>query len=141
MLKRHVSIGLLCALALSIAAIASAQQVPQPVVRLGNAIEIGDDLWIDFIGTSDFRYQTTHNTDFEGDIRDRVPSRSNTSTVPQGGTGDIWWLEARFGFEMQYQKHMKFQVLLENQMTWDGNRIDNDFTLGGDDTTFEDGRK
>jgi hypothetical protein len=141
MLKRHVCMGLICALALSIAATVSAQQVPQPVVRLGNAIELADDLWVDFIGTSDFRYQTTHNTDFESDIRDRVPSRDNTSTVPHGGTGDIWWLEARFGFNMQYQKHMKFQVLLENQMTWDGNRIDNGFDLGGADTAFEDGRQ
>jgi hypothetical protein len=31
--------------------------------------------------------------------------------------------------------------LLENQMVWDGNRIDNDFTLGGVDTNFVDGRQ
>lgn len=140
MLKRHVCMGLICALALSIAAIAGAQQVPQPVVRLGNAIEIGDDVWVDFIGQGDIRFRTNHNTDFESDIRDRVPSRSNTSTVPHTGTGDIWWMEARIGANMQYQKMLKFQVLLENQMTWDGNRIDNDFTLGGEDTNFEDGR-
>jgi len=133
--------GLICALVLSIAAVAGAQQVPQPVVRLGNAIELADDLWVDFIGTSDFRYQTTHNTDFESDIRDRTPTRDNTATIAHGGTGDIWWLEARFGFNMQYQKHMKFQVLLENQMAWDGNRIDNGFELGGADTTFEAGQQ
>jgi hypothetical protein len=132
--------GLICALALSIAAIAGAQQVPQPVVRLGNAIELADDVWVDFIGQGDIRFRTNHNTDFESDIRDRTPSRSNTSTVPHTGTGDIWWLEARIGANMQYQKILRMQVLLENQMTWDGNRIDNDFTLGGDDATFEDGR-
>jgi len=140
MLKRHVCMGLLCALALSIAAVAGAQQVPQPVVRMGNAIELADDLWVDFIGTADIRFQFNDNTDFEGDIRDRVPSRDNTSTVPQPGTGDIWWMEARFGANMQYQKHLKMQLLMENQMTWDGNRIDNGFDLGGDDTNFEDGR-
>jgi hypothetical protein len=32
------------------------------------------------------------------------------------------------------------QVLMENQMTWDGNRIDNAFDLGGDNTDFPDGR-
>ena len=89
MLKRHVCIGLLCALALSIAAVAGAQQVPQPVVRMGNAIELADDVWIDFIGQGDIRFQFTENTDFEGDIRDRVPVRSNTETVPHIGTGDI----------------------------------------------------
>jgi hypothetical protein len=133
--------GLICVLALSIAAIAGAQQVPQPVVRLGNAIELADDVWVDFIGQGDIRFQTTHNTDFESDIQDRVPSRDNTSTVPHGGTGDIWWMEARFGANMQYRKILKMQVLLENQMTWDGNRIDNGFDLGGDDTDFPDGRQ
>jgi hypothetical protein len=140
MLKRHVCMGLICALALSIAAIAGAQQVPQPVVRLGNAIELADDVWVDFIGQGDIRFRTTHNTDFESDIRDRAPERDNTGTVPHTGTGDIWWMEARFGANMQYQKILKMQVLLENQMTWDGNRIDNGFELGGDDTDFEDGR-
>ena len=140
MLKRHVCIGLLCALALSIAAVAGAQQVPQPVVRMGNAIELADDLWVDFIGQGDIRFQFVHNTDFEGDIRDRTSSRDNTATVVHGGTADIWWMEARFGFNMQYQKHLKMQLLMENQMTWDGNRIDNGFALGGDDTNFPDGR-
>jgi hypothetical protein len=132
--------GLICALALSIAAVAGAQQVPQPVVRLGNAIELADDVWVDFIGQGDIRFQTTHNTDFESDIRDRTPSKSNTSTVPHGGTGDIWWMEARLGANMQYRKILKFQVLMENQMTWDGNRIDNDFTLADTPTEFDDGR-
>ena len=147
MLKRHVCMGLIYALALSIAAIAGAQQVPQPVVRLGNSIELADDVWVDFIGQGDIRFQTSHNTDFESDIRDRVPNRSNTSTVPHTGTGDIWWMEARIGATMKYQKILEFEVLLENQMTWDGNRIDNDFTLGGAnaggpaETEFEDGRQ
>jgi hypothetical protein len=140
MLQRHVCIGLLCALALSLAAVAGAQQVPRPVVRLGNAIEVADDVWVDFIGTADIRYQFTENTDFEGDIRDRPPTRDNTATVAHGGTSDVWWMEARFGFNMQYQKHLKMQLLMENQMVWDGNRIDNGFELGGDDTNFEDGR-
>ena len=140
MLKRYVSVGLACVLALSIAVVAGAQKVPQPVVRLGDAIELADDVWVDFIGTADIRFQTTENTDFESDIRDRVPSRENTSTIPHGGTGDIWYMEARFGANMQYKKHLKMQILLENQMTWDGNRIDNGFDLGGDNTNFFDGR-
>jgi len=140
MLRRHVSIGLACALALSIAAVAGAQQVPQPVLRLGNAIELADDLWVDFIGTGDMRFQFTHNTDFEGDIQDRTPTRDNTATVAHGGTGDIWWMEARLGANMQYKKHLKFQILMENQMVWDGNRIDNGFALGGTNTDFPDGR-
>ena len=140
MLKRHGCIGLLCALALSIAAVARAQQVPQPVVRMGNAIELADDLWVDFIGTADIRFQFNDNTDFEGDIRDRPPTRDNTATIAHGGTSDVWWMEARFGANMQYRKHLKMQILMENQMVWDGNRIDNGFALGGADTDFDDGR-
>jgi hypothetical protein len=140
MMKRRVCIGLLCALVLSIAAVAGAQQVPQPVLRLGNAIELADDLWVDFIGTGDMRFQFIHNADFEGDIQDRPSSRDNTATVSHGGVADIWWIEARLGANMQYKKHLKFQILMENQMTWDGNRIDNGFDLGGDNRTFADGR-
>jgi hypothetical protein len=49
-------------------------------------------------------------------------------------------MEARFGANMQYRKSLKMQVLLENQMNWDGNRIDNGFDLGGTNTDFPDGR-
>jgi len=125
---------------MSIAGVVEAQKVPQPVMRLGNGLELAEDLWVDFIGSGDIRFQTTHNTDFESDIRDRTPSRDNTSTVPHGCTADIWWMEARLGADMQYRKHLKMQILMENQMTWDGNRIDNGFDLGGDDTNFADGR-
>jgi len=139
MLKRHVAVGLACVLALSIAAVARAQKVPQPAIRMGDAIEIADEVWVDFIGSGDIRFQSTNNTDFEKDIRDRAASRDNTSTVVHGGTADIWWMEARLGANMQYKKHLKMQILLENQMTWDGNRIDNGFDLGGSNTNFPDG--
>ena len=138
MLKRYVCMGLICALALSVAAVAGAQTVPQPVVRMGQSIELADDVWVNFIGQGDIRFQSTHNRDFESDIRDRTPSRDNTSTVPHGGSGDIWYMEARFGADMQYKKHLKLRVLMENQMTWDGNRIDNGFTLEELDVRWRD---
>ena len=144
MLKHHVCIGLICALALSIAAVAGAQDVPQPVVRLGQSIELADDVWVNFFGQADIRFQTDHNSDFEDDIRDRPTSRDNQATSNHGGTADIWYVEARFGADMRYRKHLKLRVLMENQMTWDGNRIDNGFELGradgNDDTEFADGR-
>ena len=140
MLKRHVCIGLICALALSIAAVAGAQDVPQPVLRMGNSIELADDVWVNFIGQADIRFKTTHNYDFEDDISDRPNSKSNTATTPHGAAGDIWWIEARFGADMQYKKHLRLRVLMENQMTWDGNRIDNSFELGDSSTDFFDGR-
>ncbi len=143
MLKRCMRIGLICALALSIAGIAVAQQAPEPVVRMGGAIELADDLWVDFIGGGDFRFQFVHNRDFEGDIRDRPNSRGNQATSVHTGTADIWWAEAKFGFNMSYKKHLRAQMIMENQMTWDGNRIDNGTDLNGDSPTsqvFDDGR-
>ena len=140
MSKRYVSAGLFCTFVLALAAVAGGQDIPQPVVRLGNAIELADDVWVNFIGTADIRFQYVHNRDFEDEIRDRPTSRDNTATSPHTGSADIWWVEARLGADMQYRKHLKFRVLMENQMTWDGSRIDNGFGLGGSDTDFDDGR-
>ena len=86
MLKRYVCMGLICALALSFAAVAAAQEVPQPVVRMGQSIELADDVWVNFIGTADIRFQYVHNRDFEDDIRDRVTSRDNTATSNHVGS-------------------------------------------------------
>ena len=59
----------------------TAQQVPQPVLRLGNFIEVGNDLFMHIIASADIRYKTAQNLDFEGRIRDQTASRSPTSTV------------------------------------------------------------
>ncbi len=140
MLKRRVRIGLISALALLMAGVAVAQQAPVPVVRMGNAIELGEDLWVDFGGGAELRYQFSHNPDFESDIRDRPSSRSNTATSPHGGTADIWFAQAQLSVDAQYKKHLRFQIMMRNTMTWDGNRIDNGIAFGGDDQTFDDGR-
>ena len=143
MLKRYVCTGLICALALSFAAVAGAQGVPQPVVRMGQSIELADDVWVNFIGTAGISFQYVHNRDFEDDIRDRPTSRDNQATSNHAGSADIWWIEARLGADMQYRKSLRFRVLMENQMTWDGNRIDNGTELGRADgtdaTVFPDG--
>jgi len=86
MMKRAVQATLICTIVLSIMSIAAAQQEPVPVVRMGDWIEIGDDVFMNFIAQTRIHYQWTHNYDFEDDIRDRVESRSNTSTVPMTAT-------------------------------------------------------
>ncbi len=62
-----------------VAALAAAQQAPQPVVRLGNFIEVGNDVFMHIIGAADIRYKTVENYDFEGQVRDRTASRSPTN--------------------------------------------------------------
>ena len=36
----------------------TAQQAPQPVLRLGNFIEVGNDLFMHIIASADIRYKT-----------------------------------------------------------------------------------
>ncbi len=124
MLKRMVRIGLICALALSIAAVAVAQQAPTPVVRMGDWIEIGDDAWMNITGNIDTRYITWHNNDFEDGVQDIVGSRNPTSSTVTGGIGDLLEVEVRFGADFRYKKKLNTRVLFEAQSVMDGNLID-----------------
>src|ERR671936_751774 len=94
MMRRVTQIALVGVLVLALASLAAAQgtlQVPsgtpQPAVRLGNFIEVGNDVFMHIIAGGDFRYQTTTNFDFERKVRDRVASRNPEDTVGQTGEG------------------------------------------------------
>src|SRR5215216_5178473 len=86
-MKRLTQVVLVCVLMLMVVSWAAAQgtlQVPtgtpQPALRFGNFIEIGNDVLMHIIATNDFRYNTTTNWDFERKVRDRVASRNPAST-------------------------------------------------------------
>src|SRR5437016_9250046 len=79
---------------------------PQPAVRFGNFIEIGNDVLMHIIATGDFRYNTTTNFDFERKVRDRTATRNPQSTVVQNGESDIFWMLSRFGVDFRYQKNL-----------------------------------
>jgi len=119
---------------LAVASMAAAQgtmQVPagaaQPAVRLGNFIEVGNDVFMHIIGSGDFRYQTTTNFDFESKVRDRVASRNPDSNIEQSGEGDIFWMLTRFGVDFRYQKSTELQIVMEQRTTLDGNTSDDRF--------------
>src|SRR5439155_3980591 len=127
-MKRLTQVVLVCVLMLAVASLAAAQgtlQVPtgtpQPALRFGNFIEIGNDVLMHIIATNDFRYQTTTNFDFERKVRDRVNTRSVANTVPQGGESDLFWLLTRFGVDFRYQKSTEVQIVLEQRTNLDGN--------------------
>src|SRR5262245_1507637 len=134
---------LVCVLMLAGASLAAAQgtlQVPsgaaQPAVRFGNFIEIGNDVLMHIIATTDFRYNTTTNFDFESKVRDRVGSRNPESTVEQGGESDEFWLLARFGVDCRYQKSTEVRLVLEQRTTLELNPTDDrcsSTTPGGTD--------
>src|SRR5437016_10256639 len=79
---------------------------PQPVVRLGNFIEVGNDVWMHILATTDIRYATTENQDFERRVRDRASSRNPESTAAQATESDGNWILLRFGGEFRYQKSL-----------------------------------
>ena len=64
-MKRLTQIALVGVFLLAVVSIAVAQQALQPVVRLGNFIEVGNDLFMHIIATADIRYNTVENLDFE----------------------------------------------------------------------------
>jgi hypothetical protein len=133
-MKRMTQVALVCVLMLAVASLAAAQgtlQVPsgtpQPAMRFGNFIEVGNDVLMHIIATTDFRYNTTTNFDFERKVRDRVASRNPESTIEQGGESDEFWLLTRFGVDFRYQKSTEVQIVLEQRTNLDGNTSDDRF--------------
>jgi hypothetical protein len=89
---------------------------------------------MNIIATTDIRYRTTHNYDFEGRIRDIAASRDNLSSLLHEQEGDIMYEESRLGVDMRYQKSLTMRVLFEHQSLMDGNVIDNGRATTGDST-------
>ena len=122
-MKRSTQLTAASILMLALVSVATAQ-TPAPVIRLGDWVEVGNEVFMNFIATSDIRYRATDNWDFEDDIRDRVMSRNPTSSLLYNGEGDFTQVEARLGVDMRYQKNLTLQVMAEAQYIMDGNLID-----------------
>src|SRR5215510_6620992 len=105
-MKRLTQVVLVCVLMLALASLAAAQgtfQVPtgtpQPTMRFGNFIEVGNDVLMHIIATNEFAYNTTTNWDFERKVRDRVAIRTPQDSVTMGGESDELWMRTRFGVD------------------------------------------
>src|SRR5215471_4076093 len=130
-MKRMTQAALVCALILTLASLAAAQgtlQVPsgtpQPAMRFGNFIEVGNDVLMHIIATTDFRYNATNNFDFTSQVRDRTTNRNPEETVLQGGESDVFWMLTRFGVDFRYQKNTEVQIVMEQRTNLDGNTTD-----------------
>jgi hypothetical protein len=135
-MRRLTQVGLLGVLVLAMASLATAQQVPQPMVRLGNFIEVGNDVFMKIMATADIRYHTTENFDFDTKVRDRTVSRGPGDVNAEEASGDLTWAELRLGVEARYQKNLTLYLLFEHQQNFDGNLIDdrsNSTNPGGTD--------
>jgi hypothetical protein len=102
----------------------SGPQTLQPVARLGNFIEVGNDLFMHIIATADMRYKTIENSDFDSQVRDRTISRNPSETAQHEQEGDLFYSELRFGVDFKYQKSLTFQLMFEHQQVFDGQLID-----------------
>jgi hypothetical protein len=92
-------------------------------MRFGNFIEIGNDVLMHIIATSDNRFQIANNFDFDGRVRDRVPSRNPQDTREQGGEADVMWMLTRFGVDFRYQKSTEMQLVLEQRTNLDASEV------------------
>jgi hypothetical protein len=122
-MKRFTQLALACAMVLAMVAIATAQ-TPQPVVRMGDWVEVGNEVWMNIIASTDIRYTITHNTEFDNRVEDRAFSRDPASTTLHNQEFDGMYQETRLGVDFRYQKSLKMRVLFENQTIIDGNLID-----------------
>src|SRR5215510_16370353 len=100
MMRRLTQLVLIVVVVLGAATLAAAQQAMQPVVRLGNFLEVGNDVFMHIIGTADIRYKTVQNFDFENRVRDRTNGRSPSDTAAQESDSDLSYAELRLGVEL-----------------------------------------
>ena len=124
MMKHIAQLTLMGVLLLVGASLAVAQPALQPVTRLGNFIEVGNDVWMHIMATMDARYKTIENSDFENQVREQTLSRNPTESAQHEQEGDLFYAELRFGAEFKYRKNFHFYLLFENQSVFDGSLID-----------------
>jgi len=117
----QVALGVLV---LAMASLATAQQVPQPMVRLGNFIEVGNDVFMHIMASGESRYRTTENYDFDTKVRDRTNSRFPGDTSAINAESDLLSYQVRLGVEAKYQKNLTFYLLFQHEQIFDGNLID-----------------
>src|SRR5215470_2207070 len=90
MTRRVIQIVFIGILVLTAASLATAQQILEPVNRLGNFIEVGNDVFMHIIATIDFRMRTSQNYDWDSDVRDRTATRNPDDTVAHNALWDGW---------------------------------------------------
>src|SRR5262249_35090798 len=83
-----------------------------------------NDLWMHIIATSDIRYSTVENRDFESRVRDRTNARATDSPSSFSSESDANWILLKFGAEFRYQKNLSMRMEYEFRQIIDGNTMD-----------------
>src|SRR5262247_2057544 len=100
-MRRLTQVALIGVVILAVASIATAQQALQPVYRLGNFIEVGNDVFMHIIATTETRIGTVENRDFEKLVRDRVFGRDPDSTSSMNSDSDGVVFQNQIGAEFR----------------------------------------
>ena len=106
-MRRLTQIALVGVLVLAAVSLATAQRAPEPVARIGNFIEVGNDVFMHIIAHSESRYLTMENRDFEKHVRDRPNSRFPGDTTTQPSDFDGLYFQNRLGVEFRYHLDMQ----------------------------------
>jgi hypothetical protein len=115
---------------LGVATLAAAQETRPPggtmtpVMRLGNFLEVGNDVFMKIIATGEIRYNTVENNDFDNRVRDRAHSRNPDNNTLFDAEGDVMNAQLQLGVDARYQKNLQLYLLFRHHAAFDGNTID-----------------
>jgi hypothetical protein len=94
------------------------------VMRLGNFLEVGNDVFMKIIATGEVRYNTVENADFDARVRDRVHDRNPDNNTTFDAEGDVMNAQVQIGVDARYQKNLQLYLLFRQHTAFDGNTID-----------------
>jgi len=112
MMKRLTQLALMGVGVLSMAALATAQETQSPggtmtpAMRLGNFLEVGNDVFMKIIATGDIRYKTVENADFDHRVRDRASNRNPDDNTTHDAEQDAAVAQLQFGVDARYRKNL-----------------------------------
>jgi hypothetical protein len=130
MMKRLTQLALMGVGVLGIAALATAQETQSPgatmtpAMRLGNFLEVGNDVFMKIIATGEIRYKTVENADFDHRVRDRTSSRNPDDNTTHDAEQDGAYAQLQLGVDARYRKNLQLYLLFRQQANFDGNTID-----------------
>jgi len=121
---------MVCVIVFGVVSLTAAQQVPEPVIRIGDWVEIAPEAFMNIIATGDLRLFTSKNYDFEDKIQDRAASRDPYSTLLQNQEFDGFRYLADFGADFRWGKNLRFQIIFRHEAIVDGNLADAQSSAG-----------
>ena len=88
-MKRSMQVVLACLMTLAVVSVAVAQQPATPVVRIGDWVEVGNEVFMNIIASTDIRYRTTKNYDFETAFRIAWPAATTCPLCRMAGKATL----------------------------------------------------